>query len=501
MRLPPAIAFGLARSLVWAFRLKPPARRSRRNFNAAKTTRLTDGGWLAVDGDINELIGRAAPIVTARVRSLVRNFPAFTAAVDRICDLVVGPGLGFQSQVRGAGGSIAGGHRRAIEDAWKFWMDEADFAGEQHFHEIERLAMRTELEAGEYLIVKRYPKNPSRYLPFALQVLEPAQLTCSGARPKGKNKIDRGVEYDPDTGRRVAYWIDDSGDYGVGRTIRMPAEQVFLNFNPAQPGQRRGISPFAPSVILAKDFDDFLSAELTGAKMASKWLALVKKINPEFAGILNSVANTEADAEVAERIEELQEGVIEYLQPGEDVELKSHQRPTDGLTRAAKLILNQIAACMGLSYAMISGDYQDLNYNTLRGQHNDMRMALEPKHARRIRQLNVPVFRDVLDWAALKGRLTLPGYFQNPWPFRACTWHPPVLPSVDPLKESKASRDDLAALVTSPQRVMAARGADWQEVLAELEEFKNECERRGLVQDLGSTALDQNPASLGVEQS
>ena len=26
MRLPPAIAFGLARSLVWAFRLKPPAR-------------------------------------------------------------------------------------------------------------------------------------------------------------------------------------------------------------------------------------------------------------------------------------------------------------------------------------------------------------------------------------------------------------------------------------------------------------------------------------------
>ena len=120
MRLPPAIAFGLARSLAWAFRLKPPARRrSRRNFNAAKTTRLTDGGWLAVDGDINELIGRAAPIVTARVRSLVRNFPAFTAAVDRICDLVVGagPGLSIPGARRGRQhcGRPPPGHRGRLE--------------------------------------------------------------------------------------------------------------------------------------------------------------------------------------------------------------------------------------------------------------------------------------------------------------------------------------------------------------------------------------------------
>ena len=382
-------------------------------------------------------------------------------------------------------------------------MDEADFAGEQHFHEIERLAMRTELEAGEYLIVKRYPKDPARFLPFALQVLEPAQLTCSGASPRGKNKIDRGVEYDPDTGRRVAYWIDDSGDYGVGRTIRMPAEQVFLNFNPAQPGQRRGISPFAPSVILAKDFDDFLIGRADRRENGQQMAGAGQKNQSGIRGHTQQRGQHRGRrrggrahrgaAGRGDRVFAARRGC------GAEIPPAAHRRADPGGQADPKPDRGLHGA---FSYAMISGDYQDLNYNTLRGQHNDMRMALEPKHARRIRQLNVPVFRDVLDWAALKGRLTLPGYFQNPWPFRACTWHPPVLPIRGPAqgKQGLAGRPGRfghqpPAGHGRPGRWTGRRSwPSWKN-------SKTSASAGVLVQDLGSTALDQNPASLGVEQS
>jgi hypothetical protein len=66
----------------------------RAQYAAAKTTRLT-GGWSPGDGSVNQVIGNSADKIRAR------DFPYFSRAVKILADYTVGPGIMFQSRIRG----------------------------------------------------------------------------------------------------------------------------------------------------------------------------------------------------------------------------------------------------------------------------------------------------------------------------------------------------------------------------------------------------------------
>jgi hypothetical protein len=140
-------------------------------YAAAKADRLT-GGWFPVNEDVNKIIGAASWRVRARVRQLVRDFPYFKRAVDIITDYVVGEGIMFQSRIASPDGTLYKQWIQAVEDAFSFWADEADFAGKLHYYEMMRLAKRQDVESGEFLIIKRAVKDRSAYLPYHLQMVE-----------------------------------------------------------------------------------------------------------------------------------------------------------------------------------------------------------------------------------------------------------------------------------------------------------------------------------------
>jgi hypothetical protein len=74
-----------------------------------------------------------------------------------------------------------------VEDAFEFWKDEADFGGRLHYSEIMRLAKDQDSESGEFIIVKREDRDPARYLPYRLQMIEADWLTDVGATPVGNS--------------------------------------------------------------------------------------------------------------------------------------------------------------------------------------------------------------------------------------------------------------------------------------------------------------------------
>ena len=468
-------------------------------YAAADSTRLT-GGWSPVNDSPNTVIGASSANVRARVRQLVRDMPYFSRAVRIMTDYTVGDGIRFQSQVKGAAGKRDKARIQAIEDELSFWMDSADFAGKLHFYEIMALAKRQDLECGEFLIVKRTPKSMrGRRVPFALQIIEPDWLTSLNTTPfNSANRIDQGVEYDAETGEVIAYHLADP--WGWGRATRIPAADVIHSHETLRPGQLRGISPFVPGVLMARDLDDIMTAELDCTKLATKYLAIIETPDPTGRQV---AIGANVDASTGKKIEEIENAIIEYTRPGEKINFAKSERPGTNFAPFVRLVLTIFSITTGAPYELVSGDYQGLNFSTARITRNDFANLLRPVASRHVRHFCMRAFVPWMTAAVASGRLQLPGYFANPVPWLACRWQPPGMEPVDPLREVKSNIDEMGVLLRSPQEIAQARGRDLEEIYDEIAEAKELAKERKLelVLQQPSTAQANNPAAVDEQKT
>ncbi|OGQ60746.1 MAG: phage portal protein [Deltaproteobacteria bacterium RIFCSPLOWO2_02_FULL_53_8] len=473
-----------------------------RQYAAAKTTRLT-GDWVPVNQDVNSIIRSSSTMLRGRSRQLVRDFPYFNRAINTLVNYTVGTGIVFQSRVLDENGKYDKKAIRQIEDAVEWAGEEMDVSGKLHLNELERLGKRQDVESGELLFVKTYLKDPKRYLPFCLQAYEADWLTSAYTSVGNGNQIDQGIEFDPATGRVIAYHFAVPSGYGQGglggstKTTRVPAEYVIHNFQTLRPGQLRGVSPFATAILIAHDLGDYLDAEIDGAKMAAKYLAFVT--SSDLAGFQNLRATT--DSETNQKTEEIENAIIEYLRPGEKVDIAQHNRPGDAFTPFTKFCLRMVAVSTDTTYELLTSDYEGINYSNLRGIRNDYAVMMKPHSMRHILHFSKPVIQEIITQAVLAGKITLPGFWQNPRKYFRGTFTPPGMESIDLLREGKAWIEQINARLRSPQEVAASRGRDFEEILDEIAEAEQMMKDRGLTMKDVSKALQQNPAALGATES
>ena len=133
---------------------KAAVKHNKNRYSAAETNRMT-GAWSPTNNNINDLLLTANAKIRSRVRQLVRDFPYFARAVNVLTDYTVGEGIKFQSRLKLDDGSFNKILNTKIEDAFKFWNDEADISGKLSYYEMMRLSKRQDVEVGEFLIVKR----------------------------------------------------------------------------------------------------------------------------------------------------------------------------------------------------------------------------------------------------------------------------------------------------------------------------------------------------------
>lgn len=461
-------------------------------YNSAKTNRLTNPALSSSVYNVNDIIGASAQITKARVQDLIRNFPSFARAVNVWAAFSVGSGITFQSKITDADGKLDTKKNQEIEDAWNFWADEADFSGKQHFYEIQDTCRRQDCEAGEWLIVERYDRTPGRYLPYALQVYEADILDTGVYQPRnaGVTTTEQGIEYNTESGRPLAYWIQDEG---YGKSKRVPANQVLHGFKMLRPNQLRGISPFAPGVVLASDLAEYMADEMSGTKMASKWLAFVT--TDSFADMQ---AGLGTDTTTGRKQEEINSGMIEYLLEGQDVKIASNPRPGTNFEPFVKLVLTMFSSIAGPPYELISADYAGMKYTNLRAARNDWIQILKPEITRTNRQLNTPVNHRFMDFLDLSGKVPLPGYAKNPHQYYKAKWNPPGVLPIDPLKENKAAINAVDNLLASRQDYMSAQGKDFEEVMAEIEQEQEIMEEKGIQVESTDTSIAtaNNPAAV-----
>ncbi len=461
---------------------------------AAAQSPRTIGDWAPVDAGVNSVIAASAVSVRARVRQLVRDFPYFARAINILTDYTVGPGIVFQSRIHDRGGKLDRKACALVEDALARWGDEADAAGRLHLYEMMALAKRQEIECGEFILVTSNPRDRNRYLPLALQMYEPDWLTSQGAVAGAKtSKIHEGIEYDTGTGRTLAYHFTDPD--GWGKTVRIEADRVIHGFKTLRPGQLRGISDFTPGVLVARDLSTYMDTEIDTAKLAAKYLAFVT--TPD---ILGRQAGTSVNS-AGQRTDAMENAIIEYLRPGEEINIASNPRPGDNFPPMVKLILTMLAVTTGCPYELLSGNYEGMNYSVGKMVRNDFRQLLRPTVGRHVRHFCEPVKRSFFDAAALSGRLPFRAYFTDPVPWQRGEWQPPGMESIDPARETKSMIDQTKTGLRSPQEIVKSRGRDLEEVYLEIKQAQDLAAELGLTFDVStvSTALANNPAAIEAQ--
>jgi capsid protein len=91
---------------------------------------------------------------------------------------------------------------------------------------------------------------------------------------------------------------------------------------------------------------------------------------------------------------------------------------------------------------------------------------------------------------------------RDPARFSEGAWLPRGWRWVDPLKDSQGAIIDIASCLDSPQRIVAERGDDIEEILEEREEFEKMCKEHSITVNLNPPSrpsTENNPAETEGE--
>ena len=459
--------------------------------------------WMPSNPGAVAALSLAQDELRAKSRDLVRRNAWAAAGIEAFVANAIGTGIKPQSMVQDQG------TREAIHSLWWDWCEQADAAGLTDFYGLQALATRAMLEGGEALVRLRYRRTEDG-LPVALQiqVLEAEHLPTTMNRdlPDG-NVIRSGIEFDR-LGRRVAYYLyrshpNDgllapmSSSTGGGMdTVRVDASEVIHLFRPLRPGQIRGEPWLTRALVKLNELDQYDDAELVRKKTAAMFAGFITRMAPED----NLMGESAADANGV-ALAGMEPGTLQILEPGEDIKFSA---PADVGSSYAEFMRQQfraVAAAMGITYEMLTGDLTQVNYSSIRAGLLEFRRRCEAlQHGVIVHQLCRPIWRAWMDQAVLEGAIDLPGYRKDRRTYQAAKWIPQGWSWVDPQKEFNAMKLAIRAGLMSRSEAISGNGYDAEDVDREIAADNARADALGLVFD-SDARHDQAPAAVSTEPS
>lgn len=446
---------------------------------AGRGRRFTD--WTTSGRSANAEIGRAASLLRERSRDLVRNNAYAAAAVRALVANIVGDGI----RPRAATSSAA--VNKALDAYWKRWAPKAMVGPPIGMAGLQALAVRSWLESGEVLVRRRW-RRPEVGLPVPvqLQMLEADHLD-SGRNEETPNggRIVMGVEIGPiDELRAYHLFRTHPGETmsslqsSLRTTSRVPAEDIAHLYMVERPGQLRGIPVLAPAIRRFRNLDDYEDAELVRKKVEACFVGIVSSDEEEEEGIAGKVTDANGDV-----VEVLEPGLIGYSRGGKTITF-NQPHSVGGYAEYKRSELQSIAAAVGLTYELLSGDLSKVNYSSIRAGLIEFRRNVRGMRACAVLPLLLtPTWRWFVEAAVLAGVVAPPPEGVDILDVYPCKWPEPRFEEVDRKKEAEADLAELKAGTISLPTLLARKGFEWLEVLGEHAEVKQVAEKAGIKLD------------------
>ena len=438
----------------------------RQFYSAAKTGRATDG-WTTVAAGAETTNRGSRDIIRARARDLERNSDVMGGLIHPIVSNVVGSGYQLQAKVLRADGSEDEAFNTQVEEKWKKWCrpQSCDIRGLHSLSEMLELIVRRRLVDGGVLVLKISSKNR-----FCLQVVEVDRLDTSVTTftPPGAetpNRVEGGIEVDAYS-RPVAYHLRGNTDTADMGSRRVPAKDVIYLPVLTRAEQVREMSPLCSSLSRIDDINEFIAAALRKEEILSYLGVFVTNSVPGggFGRGFAPAGGPKGKQELA-----LEQGMITYLAPGEDVKTINPAGVSASSGEMLRTTQRLTGSGQGLSYEAASRDMSQVNYSSARQGLLEDRKTYSSWQTYLIDHLLTPVYEEWLDWMLLSGQLPISPqeYAKNPEAYQRHVWVRPGWDWIDPLKEANANRVALETCQTTLQEICASKGKDWRDIIAQ----------------------------------
>ena len=447
-------------------------------YEAADTDRFRGQKWLTSRLSQNSIIDVELETLQDRAKDLYRNDAYASSAINGRVTHVVGTGYTLQSRVTGQGDEMASEEdltlRKQLERVYKKWAKAEAITSKQ------RMYQRCKGIYGEGILVMSDFGTADKPVPLHVQVISPERLSTPFASKvlrvvdgsevevslssEDFNRTRQGIRFD-DQDKPTHYYIRTSLP-NDNKDIRYewreyPADRVCHSFEEIFPGQIRGIPWLTPAMADLKDIKDFKEAHLISEQVAACFSAFVKRADDAYSAADNNATDTASDGQ---RLEELEPGLIQYLNEGEEVQMANPNRPGDTLAPFMEWYLRTIGAAIGYPYELLANDYSKTTYSSGRlsliggritfgcWQKQDIE-AWSHVYERFVEECVVvgAVDIDPTEFAQETARFLLHYYQPDGWPW------------IDPVKEVQADSDAVDAGLATKTSSLAARGCDFDE--------------------------------------
>lgn len=398
----------------------------------------------------------------SRARALVQNVPYIAQGMRSLVANIVGNGILP---------NWTGQNADVLNTLWKRWVKEADADGRVDLYGLQAAAYRAMEQDGEVLVRFR-PRLMSDGLavPLQLQLLEIDWLDSgkSGVLANG-GRIVNGIEYDP-LGRVGGYWLFDEhpGENVAvlsrnGKSRRVDAIYVCHLYTPDRPGQGRGFTRLAPVVATVRDLQLYEDAEMARKNLESR-LGVIGSGDVDLLGGqgMQGLGGGAAQTWRAGDMGELPSGTMMQVPPGTSLTVVE-PKAMPGYVDYVKHKLHVIAAGMGVTYEMLTGDVTEVNFSSARVRMLDFRREAElTQWTLLIPRLCERIAQEFEDAAALGNKIDRARY--------QVEHSTPKWSYVDPAKEVRADLDEISGGLSSISEKLRQRGYRPDDVFRELAE-------------------------------
>ena len=450
-------------------------------------------GWITEGGSPEDDIDMHGSLLRTRARDLDAGGGVARAAVVTETTAAIGVGLKpkplINCEALGITEKAAREWERAARREFLFWAEskKSDATGAKNFFQMQALAFRSFYVSGDVFALLPIFEEPGTPYQTHVRLLEADRISTPGsngesesmATDAGTGRIIDGVEIDG-TGRIVAYHIASRHPLGSeltdtiehqriekdGSTTGMP--NVLHVYVPERPEQMRGVPTIAPIIEQTKQLDRYIGSELSANVIAAMFTLFItesKDGSGVGGGLENAVTGSESVTDDRTKLQ-LKPGAIYQLDPGQEPKVVSPMRPNSAFKDFVDAMCTQAGAAIGMPKEILLKAFTR-SYSASRAALLEYWRKIPVARQNFAYDFCQPIYEAVITEAVAMGRLTAPGFFEDPIVRKAwlgCNWIGATMGQLDPLKEIVAAEKRIALNISTQEReANEINGSDWSE--------------------------------------
>jgi lambda family phage portal protein len=460
---------------------------------------VTFANWKPALRETQDDIGEAWDDAAARVADLLHNNGWLSGAVDQAVANTVGTGLRLkalpENETFGMSQAQASQWAKMVERRFELWArnaQECDVQGLRTFGQMQAAAFRSWLVTGEILAELPWRKRPWNRYGTKVRLLPPHRLS---RKTDNTVRLINGVYTDLD-GMPIGYRAirKDPFNYELEYDVRardMAGRPRVIHVFDGLPGTHRGISPMAPALQVARQFDQLADATLMAAIVQTLFAVTITSDEPTeqvLAGLLTPQEQAQMAAEGISPMEAYIDmvagyyegstlnvginGRLAHLFPGQELNFHTSNHPSSDYKEFSMHLLRELARCLGLTYESATGDNVGATYSSLQAATTEIFAITKARRSNIIAPFCQPVYEAWLEEEIENGGIEFPGgvdgFLANRTAACRAEWRGDPRPHADDLKKAKAHEVWKRLGVMSDAMICNDLGVDVDDVYQQL---------------------------------